>query len=135
MRLITAVTVIAILACGVQCAHAENSMSDRIPGDPYGPDNPAFESPQERAHFAVHAVMYEFTYDGQTLAITHAQVVGGFPSVDECRQNMSKVGVYATAQLAEGEQLQLQCSGIKEPIPHDDEQPADDEPPKPKTPI
>jgi hypothetical protein len=112
-------------------------MSDKIPGDPYGPDNPAFESPQERAKSAVHAIMYEFTYDMQTLAITHAGVVGGYPSVDECRQNMSKVGVYATAQLDKGEQLQLQCSGIKEPMPSEDEPaaPATDDPPKPKTPI
>lgn len=63
----------------------------------------------------VQAVMYEFTYNPETLAITHAQVIGGFPSVDECREAMSKVGAMASAQLESGEKLQLQCSGIRSP--------------------
>jgi len=45
----------------------------------------------------VQAVMYEFTYDAQTLAITHAQVIGGYPSVDECRAAMPRVAAVGAA--------------------------------------
>jgi hypothetical protein len=64
---------------------------------------------------SVQAVMYEFTYNTQTRAITHAQVVGGYPSVDECRDAMPKVVAMGSPQLELGEQMQLQCSGIKSP--------------------
>jgi hypothetical protein len=63
----------------------------------------------------VQAVMYEFTYNAQTLAITHAQVIGGYPSVDECREAMPKVVAMGSPQLDSGEQMQLQCSGIRAP--------------------
>jgi hypothetical protein len=63
----------------------------------------------------VQAVMYEFTYNPETLAITHAQVIGGFPSVDECRQAMPGVVAMASPQLESSEKLQLQCSGIRSP--------------------
>jgi hypothetical protein len=63
----------------------------------------------------VQAVMYEFTYNTQTLAITHAQVIGGYPSVDECREAMPKVVAMGSSQLESGEQMQLQCSGIRSP--------------------
>ena len=63
----------------------------------------------------VQAVMYEFTYNAQTLAITHAQVIGGYPSVDECREAMPKVAATGSPQLHSGEQMQLQCSGIRSP--------------------
>jgi hypothetical protein len=59
--------------------------------------------------------MYEFTYNAQTLAITHAQVIGGYPSVDECREAMPKVVAMGSSQLESGEQMQLQCSGIRSP--------------------
>jgi hypothetical protein len=63
----------------------------------------------------VQAVMYEFTYDAQTLAITHAQVIGGYPSVDECRAAMPRVAAVGSPQLDSGELMQLQCSGIRSP--------------------
>ncbi len=63
----------------------------------------------------VQAVMYEFTYNAQTLAITHAQVIGGYPSVDACREAMPRVVAMGLPQLDSGEQLQLQCSGIRSP--------------------
>jgi hypothetical protein len=63
----------------------------------------------------VQAVMYEFTYNLQTLAITHAQVVGGYPSVDECRAAMPKIVTMGSPHLEAGEQMQLQCSGIRAP--------------------
>jgi hypothetical protein len=64
---------------------------------------------------AVQAIMYAFTYNAQTLAITHAQVIGGYPSVDLCRQAMPKVAVTGSLQLDAGEEMQLQCSGIRAP--------------------
>jgi hypothetical protein len=64
---------------------------------------------------SVQAVMYEFTYNAQTLVITHAQVVGGFPSVDLCREAMPRVAATGSVQLDAGEQMQLQCSGIRAP--------------------
>jgi hypothetical protein len=63
----------------------------------------------------VQAVMYEFTYNAQTLAITHAQVIGGYPSVDDCRAAMPRVAAVGSPQLDAGEQMQLQCSGIRSP--------------------
>jgi hypothetical protein len=63
----------------------------------------------------VQAVMYEFTYNLQTLAITHAQVIGGYPSVDECRAAMPKVAAMGSPRLEAAEQMQLQCSGIRAP--------------------
>jgi len=62
---------------------------------------------------SIQAVMYEFTYNAQTRAITHAQVIGGYPSVDDCRDAMPKVATMGIPQLESGEQMQLQCSGIK----------------------
>ena len=64
---------------------------------------------------SVQAVMYEFTYNAQTLVITHAQVIGGFPSVDLCREAMPRVAATGSVQLDAGEQMQLQCSGIRSP--------------------
>jgi hypothetical protein len=64
---------------------------------------------------SVQAVMYAFTYNAQTLAITHAQVIGGYPSVDSCRQAMPKVAATGSLQLDAGEEMQLQCSGIHAP--------------------
>jgi hypothetical protein len=64
---------------------------------------------------SIQAVMYAFTYNAQTLAITHAQVIGGFPSVDQCREAMPKVAATGALQLDSGEQMQLQCSGIRAP--------------------
>jgi hypothetical protein len=135
--MIRKILIIAALLLPGFDVQAENRMSDPIPGDPYGPMNPSGESPETQAQHAVHAVMYAFSYDIQTLAITHAQVIGGYPSVDDCRHNMVKVSVAATDQLATGEQLQLQCSGIMEPTDDTDADaaPTTDEPPKPKTPI
>lgn len=130
-RLQTIAAIVALLLPALQCP-ADNRMSDPIPGDPYGADNPAGESIAERAKSGVHAVMYEFTYDTTTLAITHAQVVGGYPSVDECREQMPRVMATGEPQVGEGEQMQLQCSGIKEPT----EAPADagdEQAHKPKT--
>jgi len=63
----------------------------------------------------VQAVMYASTYNAQTLAITHAQVIGGYPSVDLCRQAMPKVAATGSLQLDAGEEMQLQCSGIRAP--------------------
>jgi hypothetical protein len=64
---------------------------------------------------AIQAVMYEFTYNAQTLAITHAQVIGGCPSVDQCREALPKVAATGSLQLDSGELMQLQCSGIRSP--------------------
>jgi hypothetical protein len=64
---------------------------------------------------AIQAVMYEFTYNAQTLAITHAQVIGGYPSVDQCREAMPRVAANGSLQLGSGELMQLQCSGIRTP--------------------
>jgi hypothetical protein len=71
-------------------------------------DEPAKPAP-------VQAVMYEFTYNAQTLAITHAQVIGGYPSVDECREALPRVAAMGSSQLDSGELMQLQCSGIRSP--------------------
>jgi hypothetical protein len=68
----------------------------------------------------VQAVMYEFTYRPDTLSITHAQVIGGYPSVDECREAMPRVAAMGAAQLEAGELMQLQCSGIRVPDPSED---------------
>jgi len=87
---------IALLACPM--AFAE----DPVKPQPVKPD-------------AVQAVMYEFTYNAQTLVITHAQVVGGFPSLDLCREAMPRVAATGSPQLDPGEQMQLQCSGIRSP--------------------
>jgi hypothetical protein len=67
----------------------------------------------------VQAVMYEFTYNAQTLAITHAQVIGGYPSVDECREALPRVAAMGSVQLDSGELMQLQCSGIRSPNGND----------------
>jgi hypothetical protein len=64
---------------------------------------------------AIQAVMYEFTYNAQTLAITHAQVIGGYPSVDQCREAMPGVAASGSLQLGSDELMQLQCSGIRSP--------------------
>jgi hypothetical protein len=64
---------------------------------------------------SVQAIMYAFTYNAQTLAITHAQVIGGYPSVDLCRQAMPKVAATGSLQLDADEEMQLQCSGIRAP--------------------
>jgi len=66
---------------------------------------------------AIHAVMYEFTYDAKAHVILHAQVVGGFPSVDECKEAMPRVYASGSMGLDEGEQMQLECSGIRERAP------------------
>lgn len=76
----------------------------------------------------IQAVMYEFTYNTQTRAITHAQVIGGYASVDDCRDAMPKVVTMGMPQLESGEQMQLQCSGIKSP--DGPESPDDDAPPQ-----
>jgi hypothetical protein len=65
----------------------------------------------------IRAVMYEFTYNQQTLQITHAQVVGGYPSVDACREAMPRVSAVGGAQLDTDEKIQLECSGIREEQP------------------
>jgi hypothetical protein len=59
--------------------------------------------------------MYELTYNSQTLAITHAQVIGAYPSVDKCREAIPKVVAIASSQLDANERMQLQCSGIRLP--------------------
>jgi hypothetical protein len=64
---------------------------------------------------AAQAVMYELTYNSQTLAITHAQVIGAYPSVDKCREAMPTVVAMASSQLDTNERMQLQCSGIRLP--------------------
>ena len=76
---------------------------------------------------SIQAVMYEFTYNAQTRAITHAQVIGGYATVDDCRDAMPKVVTMGMPQLESGEQMQLQCSGIKSP--DGPETPDDDAPP------
>jgi hypothetical protein len=62
----------------------------------------------------VRAVMYEFTYNEETMTITHAQVVGGYPAVEVCRLAMPKVMSAGSVDLAEHERIQLQCAGIME---------------------
>ena len=61
---------------------------------------------------AVHAVMYEYTYELGSLVITHAQVVGGYGSVDLCRKAMPAVLATVAPQLGAQERARLQCSGI-----------------------
>ena len=78
----------------------------------------------------VKAIMYEFTYIEATGIIDHAQVIGGYPSVDACEEAMAKVYGIGSVGLDPGEQMQLECSGIKEKTTPDTV-----EPPKPKTPI
>lgn len=68
----------------------------------------------------VQAVMYEFTYRPAEMTITHAQVIGGFPTVEECRETMPRVYAMGATQLEAGEQMQLQCSGIRAPDPSAD---------------
>jgi len=63
--------------------------------------------------------MYEFTYNATTLTITHAQVIGGYPSVDECREAMPRVVALGGPNLDQGEKMQLQCSGIRVPAAED----------------
>jgi len=76
----------------------------------------------------VRAIMYEFTYIESTGVISHAQVIGGFPSVDACEEAMAKVYGIGSVGLDAGEKMQLECSGIRE-------EPDKPEPPKPKTAI
>jgi hypothetical protein len=75
---------------------------------------PAFCNEPEKSD-AAQAVMYELTYNSQTLVITHAQVIGAYPSVDKCREAMPKVVAMASSQLDSNERMQLQCSGIRSP--------------------
>ena len=63
------------------------------------------------------AVMYEFSYIEASMTIVHAQVIGGYPSVDACQEAMPKVMGVITPQLNEGERVQLQGSGIREVKP------------------
>jgi hypothetical protein len=72
----------------------------------------------------IRAVMFEFTYNEHTMLITHAQAIGGFPSVDACQEAMPKVYGAGSVQLDPGERMQLECSGIKERL-------ADETPKKP----
>jgi hypothetical protein len=78
---------------------------------------------------AVRAIMYEFTYIESTGVISHAQVIGGFPSVDACEEAMAKVYGIGSVGLDAGEKMQLQCSGIREQAAEPSV------PPKPKTAI
>jgi hypothetical protein len=77
---------------------------------------PGFDVAAESAK-EVRAVMYEFTYDAESLIITHAQVVGGYPSVDACKEAMARVSALGNAQAEPGEKIQLECSGIREVQP------------------
>jgi hypothetical protein len=86
----------------------------------------------------VHAVMFELTYNAQTLEVTHAQVVGGYPSVDACKEAMPKVVAVGAPQLDQGEQMQLECSGIRSGTELESPPSAgapDEGPPKPKVSI
>jgi len=69
----------------------------------------------------IHAVMYEFTYELRSLVITHAQVVGGYASVELCRQAMPAVLATVAPQLGAQERARLQCSGITAGDPGDAE--------------
>jgi len=60
----------------------------------------------------VKAVMYEFEYDLTTLEIKHAQVVGGWPSDEACKDAMPKVLAMATPGLEPNTQMELQCSTV-----------------------
>ena len=72
-------------------------------------------SPQDST--TVLAVMYALTYDSKTLAITHAQVVGGYSNVDVCRDAMPKVLAAASSQLESGERLREQRHRFRMRLP------------------
>ena len=59
----------------------------------------------------VHAVMYALVYDAQSFEITHAQVIGGYPSLNVCRKAMTSVLAASSSQLKSNERLRLDCSG------------------------
>ena len=68
------------------------------------------DQPQPAA--SVHAVMYEFTYDYKSLVITHAQVIGGYRSVELCRKAIPAVLATVAPQLSSRERARLECSGV-----------------------
>ncbi len=59
--------------------------------------------------YNVHAVMFEMTINANTGIITHAQAVGGYPSLKDCNDSKHLVMVLAKRGLEENEIAQLQC--------------------------
>jgi hypothetical protein len=57
----------------------------------------------------VHAVMYELTYNKATYEITHAQVIGGYATLDKCKDATSKVMLLGLGGLEKDEQMSMLC--------------------------
>jgi len=61
----------------------------------------------------VYAVMYALIFDARSLEITHAQVIGGYHSLEVCRKAMPSVVSASSSQLKSNERLRLDCSGSR----------------------
>lgn len=71
--------------------------------------------PNDSEHVSVHAVMFEMDYDIRG-NIRHAQALGGYPSLDACRNAMPLKFGEIYAQLAPGLIAQLLCSSIRKDV-------------------
>ena len=63
-------------------------------------------------HVSVHAVMFEMDFDAGG-NIRHAQALGGFRSLEDCRNSMPRMMGEIQARIAKGLTPQLICSGVR----------------------
>ena len=61
----------------------------------------------------IHAVLFLLTFNSQTLEITHAQVIGGYPTLEDCRGKLSAAMAMIAPELTAGELPQLECSTVQ----------------------
>jgi len=75
----------------------------------------------------IHAVMFEMDYN-EAGVILHAQVIGGYPSLEDCSDKLGAAMAAIVPQLLKGVTPQLECSGVKA-----EQQAKEDEPQAPGT--
>ena len=62
-------------------------------------------------HVDVRALMIEYEYDALGF-IRHAQIIGGYPTGDKCKNSMPAISAAIVPQLAAGLKLKLWCTSI-----------------------
>ena len=65
-------------------------------------------------------MLVEMDYDAGG-AIRHAEVLGGYASLDACRDAMPKVMAIAVPRLEKGLTPQLECSGVRRVVQESEE--------------
>jgi hypothetical protein len=71
--------------------------------------------PTDPEYVPTHAVMYEMDYTAD-FDIRHAQALGGFPTMEQCRSAMPATMTDVVTKLEPGLTPQLMCSGIHERV-------------------